>query len=445
MSSKILMSSSERCVPRTGLSVLVLLVMLAVMTGCDSTSPPAAPHVDPGYIEGYATGQSSLAKGSGVEGAMVTVAEIQADGSLHTITQTPVETNALGYYRIVVDKVGSSNLVVIATKNGHQAGAMVASEVKSGQTIQAPPITFQSTVETEVYATAVASGQANLVTIADLRAYIDDVVANDVSGNATAIVVLATAIGAEAQARSEAYASSEIGATQDQVNTIRRQQLEALLQLDATLHARWNDPNGTQLALSTFLDAIASANTGTGLEVDRFAEARIAAMRAMLRWSRELSAETRFRLEKRSAALKANLMDRVCKAKFQAAGATATQLAAVVSAGATLKANVNAASTSQQLVQAFESYHNSIVNWLSLTLAGYASAIVSVDADINGANGLKAQLEAQIEAAMTARQITAAYMQYYSNVRNAVLAAMPGATEVELRAVASVLMLVNLY
>ena len=138
-------------------------------------------------------------------------------------------------------------------------------------------------------------------------------------------------------------------------------------------------------------------------------------------------------------------MEHVSQLEFQALSAGQTQMSAVASAGASLKASITAATTSQEILQAFTVYHDAVVQALTSTLTTYASAIVTVDGNITKNNGIKAQLVATIQTAVTPQQVIQAYWAYYAQVKTAVTAAMTGATDVQIQAVTSLLVMVNMY
>jgi hypothetical protein len=424
---------------------IMLAVSLFVLNGCNKDSEVTNPGGSPS-IEGYVTDGSGLQKGAaGISSAVITVGKIQSNGTLTIVSSTAVQTDMNGHYVVEVNVTNERNLVVVATKGTLELKAVVSAEVRANTTIQAPPMTVQSTVEADVFIQIAATGNPNFVTIADVRSSIDAFVASDVKGNNSAIVALATAISAEAQARAHALATAEIGATQEQIDHARSASVDATVALDAALHASWNNPPGSRAALEVFYQATINAYVNNGIDIEKYARARVASIRAMLQWSSQLSTEVRFHLEQRAAYVRALLMDHVSQLEFQALSAGQTQMSAVVSAGATLKASISAATTSQQIVQAFTAYHDAIVQGLSVTLTTYASAIVTVDGNITKSNGLKAQLVATIQSAITPQQVIQAYWSYYSQVKTAVMTAMSTATNVQVQAVTSLLVMVNMY
>jgi hypothetical protein len=351
-------------------------------------------------------------------------------------------TDIAGHYIVEVDAVGERNLVVIATKNGTELKALVSAELTTNSTVTAPPMTVQTTVEADVYAQLAASENVSIV---DLRAYIDDVVASDVKGNMSAIVALSSAIGAEAQARAEAFASSEISATADQLERIRNAEIDATASLDAALSASWNNPPGSTAALEIFFQSVIDAHVNNGIDMEEYVRGQVAAIRAMLNWAGGLSAETRLHLEHRAAIVESRLMDHVSQAEFQALNATQAEKNAVLSAGITLKAAISIATTTEQITESFGRYHDAIVQSLSATMSAQADAIISVDADITAGNGFKAQMESHAEAAATTRQVVDAYMSFYHQVQSALVSEISTASDVEVRVISSILVMVNSY
>lgn len=430
-----------------GFALLLILIGLnLVLSGCQKNSIPLE-NDQPATVEGRVDDQSGAPKntGSAAGGYTVTVAQVQGDGSLTTVSHAPVETDFMGYYKIEVRVSGMRNLIVVAVKGSETLKAIISAEVKRGLVVKAPPLNARTTVEADVYAQLVGMGKANLVTVADLRSAIDGIVAEQVQGNAMAIAALATVIAVEAEARLEAYLRSEIAVTQQQLDGIRRAQIQAVAALDYALYASVGNPEGARVAFQSFAEAVVRAHVDNGIDIEHYARCRLAALQALIRWSSGFPQEIHFQLQKRAALIGVQLIDRVNQAKFQVLGATSAQMATVVSAGVTLKASIDAATTAQQIVSAFETYHDSIVQVLTSTLSASASAIVGVDAQINGTDGFKAQLQAEVQAATSTQQVVEAYRAYYQNVKTAVLNAMPGTTEVQVQAVTVILVLINIF
>ncbi|HTK82704.1 MAG TPA: hypothetical protein VL633_10460 [Bacteroidota bacterium] len=428
---------------------LTALILVAAMSlcviGCSKDSVVTAPSGS-SSIEGYVTDGSGLQKGTaGIAAATITVGRMQSDGSLSVVSTSAVQTDVNGHYLVEVNAVNERNLVVVATKGTMELKAAVAAEVRANTIVQAPPMTVQSTVEADVLAQIAADGNPDFVTISDLRTYIDASIASNVQGNSSAIVSLARAISAEAQARAHALASAEIAATQDQIAAARNASVQAAAELDASLSAHRDDPSGSRAALEVFYQATINAYVNNGIGIEKFSRMQVASLRAMLQWSSQLSTGTRFLLEQRAAHVRALLMDRVSQIEFQALGAGQSTVSAVVSAGVTLQTSITTATTSQQIAQSFSAYHDAIVQAMEGALPTYAGAIATVDGNITKNNGYKAQLVASIQAAITPQDVVQAFWSYDTQIKTAVTNALAGATSVQIQAVSTLLVMVNMY
>ncbi len=438
--------AAGRCAVRVGLS-LVLVGGLLVQ-GCEKN--PASPdsgNPSTGSIEGYSSsGNGSLGKTSGTgDVTTVSVAEVKADGSLQTVSTAAVQAEASGYYKIDVNAVGKSNLVVIATQGTTTWKAVVASQVAQNATVKAPPTSVRSTVAANIYTRLVATGRAGLATMADIDAAVDADVAASVKDDDSASVRLCEAIAARAQAEAQVLVATNVALTQDQINAVMQAKIAANVAFDNELHAQFGNPQGTRAAADAYSDAMVRAYLDHGVDVDKCSAVQLVAVRAMSRWSVQLSSNARFMVEKNCARVKTRLFTQLAAAKLQLLGAAQAKIDAAVSAGVTLRANIDAAVEANDLATAFASFHATVMQSLSTTLSAYASAVVAVDAQITGNLGLRDQLRASVDAATTARDVMQAYLTYYIQVKSAVTAGMVGASSVQIDAVASLLGSINLY
>src|SRR5665647_1985753 len=80
--------------------------------------------------------------------ATVIMAEVQADGSLKTVSTQSVQTDVNGHFVIETNTSSAKNLVVVATKGSSEWQSVVSAEVKSGKTVYAQPLNSESTAET---------------------------------------------------------------------------------------------------------------------------------------------------------------------------------------------------------------------------------------------------------------------------------------------------------
>jgi hypothetical protein len=421
--------------------------VLFTLTSCEKNSPVqvdtgTSPTQTFGKVQGTVTDPST---GAGESGSNVAVGELQADGSLKIVSTSTVQTDASGNYTIDVAASGTNNLVVVATKGSVTQKALVSARLTSGATVVAPPVDVRTTVVANVYARLVADGKASATALAELQMLISRTVAAAVNGNASATAQLATAIEAQVDAAVSALVDSAMGASQSQIGVAASALVVAQTALDAALNVSGQNQSSIQAAWNAYYDAVLNAYEKAGISLETQAKARLLAWRALLRSSTSLSSEVQFALQKKIAQLKALVETKLVLAKFTALNATDSQISAVVSANATLRANVDAASTASEIVAAFDAYHQSIVSTLELTLSVYAEAIARIDADINGQAGFKSELDSRVAASATTRQVIDAYLAFYYRVRSEVAARLVGASAIQVDATTTILIVVNLY
>lgn len=132
------------------------------------------------------------------------------------------------------------------------------------------------------------------------------------------------------------------------------------------------------------------------------------------------------------------------ESKFQEAGASSAQMSAVTSAGVTLSASIAGATTIGQINDAYVQYHNTVVAQLKVVLSAYASLITTLDANINAAAGVKANLNVALSGALSTSQFINAYTSFYSAIAASVQTTLTGASGVQVSSITELLILANM-
>lgn len=432
-------------------AVLILPVMLFIFFGCsDDDNPADSNNGNPAKIEGRVTGSSGfsktngLNKTNGIEGAAVTVAKVQSNGSLSTVSNASVTTNAEGRFTVETNSVNEKYLVVVAQKGTAQWKAVVSATANAGSTSHCPPMSDETTAEAEVYARIVADGKSNAVSYSDIQYYIDSEVAAEIKGNTTLISQVAVALNAEAEAKAKAYANSYFQISSTSVQTINNAKATAQVQLESSLNAAGESQAAYETAFNSYQQALINAYTSAGVEKSKCAKIIEISSDEMLRASATLSAQAKLALRKSSAKRKAYACRRAQEEECDSAGAQPAQKNAVISAGVTLDASINAATSANEIDAAFTSYHDAVVEQLRITLNTHASVITSVDASINSTVGLRAVLLTSIAAAVSTDAVVNAYVTFYNSVKTLVETELSAATSTQVRAATEVIVLANM-
>jgi hypothetical protein len=182
---------------------IVLFFILLFAVACSEDNNP----VDSGMnssgtskISGRVDGNQGFSKISsvqGVEGAAVTVARVKADGSLETVSNASVQTDAEGKFTVETDVENEDHLVVVATKGSSEWKAVVSAEVKHNTTVYCPPMSDETTAEAEVYAEAKVEGKTNIVFYSEIQTYVDSDVAAEMKSDANLKTQIVAALEAE--------------------------------------------------------------------------------------------------------------------------------------------------------------------------------------------------------------------------------------------------------
>ncbi len=430
---------------------LIFLAIAAILlwAGCSDDAGNVTQPGEPARISGRVVSNpspGSLAKiAVPVEGAVVSVARLEADGSLKTVSKESVKTNAGGEYVVEADVSGESGLFVIAEKDSLQWMAVVSASAEAGQTTPCQPHTDESTTEAEVARKDIAEDQKEDVSYVDIAAQVDAEVAGAVKNDAAATAALSAALKWEAEAEAQALAHSEIGATPAQVNAANQTRMRAQQQLEVSLNQAGENQTLLDAASETYYQALVDAYVDAGVSAGAYAKAKEIAARALVKNSATLNAQARLAVKKAAAYLRAWAIDRGCRSGFTAAGAAQAQIDAVANAGANLRIGIRNAATEADVIAAFENYHDAVIEQLRISLSARASVITNIDLAINGIAGTKATLATAIAAAASTDALIDAYAAFYSAVRTLVSTMTATATQAEINAITEILILTNMH
>lgn len=210
---------------RSNLLVLILLAILG-FSACSNDENPVESNGETAKVSGRISSQSSsqsLAKDNGietVEGATVILAQVQADGSLKTVSTQSVQTDVNGKFTIETRLNNVENLIVVAEKNNTKWKAVVSSRVQSGTTVYAPPLNSQTTAESDLFIRVVSQGYANDISLADIRLFLNSQAATQINSNTDTETKFVAAVRSHSQARVQAASNSYFGLTNTQVQAI---------------------------------------------------------------------------------------------------------------------------------------------------------------------------------------------------------------------------------
>ncbi|HET6527433.1 MAG TPA: hypothetical protein VFG39_01645 [Balneolaceae bacterium] len=384
-----------------------------------------------------------------VEGAVVTAARITSDGSLHTISGAKAETNAEGEFslQINMEAVGDAadRVIIMAETESRQWKAYISGELESGSTIELSPLNVESSGEASVYQQLVASGKTDMVTKADVEAFVGTQAAAELKGDTEAAAGFAAALAAEAHARSQFFADHAIEITGQQRNEIENAKAEALAELNARLYASASESAHAE-AFDAFLHAMANVYVDAGVDAAAYAKAKEMSTQILIKNALQLSSNAKAEVRTSARTLVAIAIDHAVQASLKAANAAETSIQAAVQAGTQLQSGIKAKITASksELDAMFEAYNAAIVDILQQEFAANAQVMAGINSEINSTGGIKAALEATIQASLSTDVIVAAYSTFYTKVKAIVDDQFRTATETEAQLVTDVMILINI-
>ena len=432
---------------RHGLVSLAFVLLAVIASGCgdDDEDVPIVP-AQPALVEGRVDGDAGFGKGGSpraIEGAVVTLARVQANGSLETISADTVHTNAAGEFSVETLSADERQNVVVAMKDGITWKSVVTARTTAGGSIQSQPLNDESTVEADVHARVIAHGTPSASFYTDVAADVDAAVAALIRGNAETIDQAATSIEVEAQTNALFLSDSSIAVTQAELQALGGGRIEAHEGLESALDAA-ADSSAVAAALEQFYDALLAAHVDANVTPGVAAQARESGARALIRSSAALDTDARFALARATARPRIHFMSKTVQQRLTMVDAMQPEIDAAVSAGRTLAAAIDASTSGASMDSAFADYHDTIVTTLQTAAETDAAAIGALDTTIRGPGGAKAALETAVSMAATTLALANAYLDFRASVSTLTFAALPGATTAEATAIAEILIVTNM-
>lgn len=356
-----------------------------------------------------------------VEAATVTAARVTSSGSMETISGVQTETNAQGEFSLAIDEEISGDIVIMAEKNGTTWKGYVYSEVESGGETNMKPITTESTVETGVYASLKADGEAESTSYTSIETYIDSEVAARVKGNSNAYAEIATALSEQAEAETSFYSSSEAEVSSEQMNQVMEAKARAQAELEGDLYAA-NSAEAKAAAYAKFNDAVLNAYSDANVSMDAFVKAAEISSEAFAQNSTELSSEAKAEMQTNASVITAMALETAVQAQLEAMNASESNITAASSAAATLRSDLQADLQSEaELEAAFQTYHDSVLEIMKdESNEANATALAEIDASINASNGLKDTFESSLSAGISVDLMLTAYTEFLSAIETQV-------------------------
>ncbi|NND71072.1 MAG: hypothetical protein HKN43_05790 [Rhodothermales bacterium] len=402
---------------------LVSLFLIFSLTACDSSSNESTDLAVSGKVtDGDGYGKSLQAP---IDGAIVTAATVGANGSLNALEGTTT-TDVNGSYSLDLDT--SADVFVTMAETSSYSGSALVARADGSSSVQASPINTETTGEVSVYQEMRASGEAG--SFVDVIAFVDKVVAADIAAEAGMAATFASAIAAGNEGEDEYMERDNIDRRDEKEDDREEREHAALVALQSSLSAAASS-SAEATALEAFEEALIDASIEAGFSAQSEARARQASQSSVknLVASGNLSAETEFSLNKRLAVMTALAVSKAVEASFEAAGASASRLAAIATAGEAWVSGTRSASVESEINSQHASYAASIDVELAAEI-NVASA--TIDAAKAATNTAKVALNASLAIAADAAAIADAHIAFYLAAEVAVSTALSSSSNATL-------------
>lgn len=432
---------------------LALLVSTSfIFTACSNDDNPVDSGGGTAKVAGRISSGNGMAKAmsktgntetafSSIQGAAVILAQVQADGSLKTVSTQTVQTDVSGKFVVETNLNGAENLVVVATQGDAELKAIVSSKVETGVTVYSPPLTVESTTESNLYIKLVAQGKANYIDAMDLKILLNAQAALHIKGNANSEAEFIKALEAQSQTYVNASGNSYFGLTSSQIQAMMHARAEAKARLDAALYNSSDSETETENDINEY-ESYVFANSTVNSTV--YAELVRIGATTFVNASANMNANGRLAVLQSYYKRYAFVLSVAMKQQFQAAGATDAQVNAVVSAGASLYNSIKTSASFDQMADAFVQYRSTVKSQLKLALSSYSTSIETVDTSINGAVSAKTVLSASIVGSISLDLIINAYVAFFNSVKSTTQTTLVGASSAQINAASQIMILANM-
>ncbi|MFA5972802.1 MAG: hypothetical protein WC780_10665 [Lentimicrobiaceae bacterium] len=397
-----------------------------------------------GNLKSYGDGQSVKSSEAGIEGATVIIAEVQANGSLNTVSTQSVQTDINGKFTVETTLSGAKNLVVVASKGAMEWKTVVSAEVKSGTTVYAQPLNTESTAEAEVYARLKASGKLNTVSQADMQLYINSEVAAQIKGNASMQDQFISALEAKQQAHAQASSNAYFGITNTQMQAITDAKVQAQVAFEAALYNAGDSQSSAEDQFNTYQSAIISAYTNANVKAETYAKLSEISSKVFVNATASMSSQTYFACAKSNYLRIAFITKQAIDAKFQETGASSSQVSAIASAGVTLSASIKNSVSISQIINAFAQYHSAVVAQLKLTFSAQATNIDIIEASLSSVGGAATVLRASVGVSASTDVIINAYLSFFNSTKTLIQNSLTGVSATQVNAAVEILVMSNM-
>ncbi len=429
---------------------LLIIGFLAMIQAC--SDDPAGPGADAseavihGSIAESETNEESQLQSNltNIEGVTVTAAQITSDGSFQMISDTETQTDASGNFTLHLDVESEQHIAIIAGSESEQVKGFLSAKVENDNTYTIKPLDIESTAETEIFATLVASGEAGLISKSDIEIVVNSGNAASIHGNSSAVAEIAASLAEAAEARAAFIAEKAEENSEAILNHATELKAEAQFQLEASLESASSAGQRNE-AVEIFINSVTDAYVEAGLDVSTTAKKFEMWTRLLMNSIHDISSEIKNEARSSTFMLTAISIDKAVQAEAEASGMSETTIQAIIDAGVQLKADIReSGGASAEIEAAFEQYHDDVRSAMETDGSFEATAIIYIDADINASGGYKSIFDTALSGTLGSSLVIDAYSTFFSSVYASAENHLGEADETQISAIANMMILINL-
>ena len=422
---------------------IALFVSSLTVIGCSSNSNSS--DNQSATINGSVETESAKQKTfqPSVEGAVVTAARINSDGSLETIGNSEAETDASGSFTLDVDVEAAQEIAIIAEKDGNEWSGFLSGEVENGNSITLKPLNTESSAETNVFAEVVASGDADIVQKSDIEAVVTSSNASEIESGLTTTAEVATALSNSAEARVEFFNEMMSDNSEEALEETYQLLAEAQLQLESELDASTSTEARSE-AYNVFIESSINAYTEAGLDASNTASALEMWSRITLNSMTTASSDIKNEVRLQTNMMASTAIDLAVQAEAESTQMSETSKQAIVDAGAQLRSDIEAsAGVAADVRAAFEAYHDDVRNTMESDTAFEATLIVEIDNTINSNDGAKSTFSSSISGVLNASNVFDIYNSFFTEINGTVEGSLSNGSDSEIETLTQIMILIN--
>ncbi len=375
---------------------------------------------------------------SGLTGISVKLIRLDDLANTQTVSLKNVYTNSEGKFILETYLDGENNLLVQADKDSKEWRGILTAGVKPGIAVYTQPLNDITKICADLFVSTIKAGEKPEYTT--IRLLIDKDIAGTLDSNSEMMNDIANAVVNEFNAEKETLLRPEIGGTTSQWQQINIAKFAAQTAFDRDLYYAVSK-SAQQAALYNYLGSLADAYVDVGLQSNTFSKVLEASVRTLLKEIEGINSRLEFEFLKRTAEIRAAVLNISVLSEFQKLGADPSIINQVIYAGEDLQENIEKIRSAEEISSEFDNYRDLVLNMLVKVLGVYGNTVRAFQVDVTG---YKQALITEVGNSSGMTEIISAYINFYSKINDLVKQQIYSET-IQQNAAAEVLIVLNMY